>query len=326
MFQHILVPLDGSSRSEEALPVAARIARSTGGSLLLVQVVTSPLDYDGVWATVPVVNQQLIDEDMKNATTYLQALAVSPELAGLKVRTEVLFGLPVQHLLAFAETPGIDLIVLCTHGRTGFTRWVLGSVAHVLVHECTRPILVLRQHETPTSLAAMDGTGPFRTLVPLDGSPLAEAALLPAAHLTAALAATGQGTLHLSQVVKLYPIPTAADKGFVNRLNEETSQHAWSYLTQAEEQLSSEGKELQLALTHTVELAPDVASALLNEAEDGRVRKTSDDTQESYPYDLIAISTHGRAGLERWVMGSVTERLLDTSKLPMLIVRPSKEA
>src|SRR5450631_3378788 len=108
MFQHILVPLDGSPRAEQALPVAARIARFTGGSLFLVQVVSLPPDYSGGWSPAPMENQQEIDEEIDNATTYLQSLATSPGLSGIESRTEVLFGLPVQQLLAFATPPGID--------------------------------------------------------------------------------------------------------------------------------------------------------------------------------------------------------------------------
>lgn len=118
MFQHILVPLDGSSRAEQAIPVAARIARSTGGSLLLVQVVSPPLDYSGGLSPAPLVNERVVEAEMATATAYLQSLVTSPEFSGIKIRTEVLFGLPVQHLLAFSETPGIDLVVLCSHGSS----------------------------------------------------------------------------------------------------------------------------------------------------------------------------------------------------------------
>ncbi len=313
MFHHILVPLDGSPLAEQAVPVAARIARLTGGSLLLVQVVISPPDYG---FPVPSMSQEGIDEQMDSASAYLQALSASYQLAGIKIRTEVLFGLPAQNLLAFTDTAGINLIVLCSHGRTGFTRWVLGSVAHVLVHQCKLPVLVLRQDETP-SLAPIGSGGSFRTLVPLDGSSRAEVALRPAAYVTAALAEAGQGVLHLSQVVKILPL--TAEEGIVSELDEEALRDARTSLSQAERHVFPEGKDLQLSLIYSVELASDVASTLLTLAEHG---KTSEDTKGIPPCDLIAISTHGRGGLERWVMGSVTERLLNTTKLPMLIVRP----
>jgi len=74
MFQHILVPLDGSFRAEQALPVASRIARSTGGSVLLLQVVSPPIDYSGGLAMVPLVTEQVIESEIAEATGYLKQL------------------------------------------------------------------------------------------------------------------------------------------------------------------------------------------------------------------------------------------------------------
>jgi nucleotide-binding universal stress UspA family protein len=158
--------------------------------------------------------------------------------------------------------------------------------------------------------------GPLRTLVPLDGSPLAEAALSPAAVLTSALAAPGQGALHLSQVVKIFP--TSADEGFISELNEEARQRAETYVHQVQLRLLPQATDLQISLTHEVAYASDVAGTLRNLAEHREQPHTA-----GGPCDLIAISTHGRAGLERWIMGSVTQRLLNATTLPMLIVRPS---
>jgi nucleotide-binding universal stress UspA family protein len=315
MFQHLLVPLDGSPLAEQALPVAARLARFTHSSLLLVQVVRPSTDYSGGWYPVQLIDQQVIDDEIENVTTYLQTLATSPELVGIAVRTEVAFGWPVQQLLTLAETSGVDLVVLSSHGRTGFTRWVLGSVTHALVHECKSPLLILHQDETSALLAQ----GRIRTLVPLDGSPFAEAALRPAAHVTAALAAAGQGVLHLNQVVTMFP--GTEKEGLQSSLNAGPFSRAETYLSQTREGLLAECKDLQLSLTSSTELATDVASTLLTLAEQGEVGAMS----EGNSCDLIALSTHGRGGLERWVMGSVTERLLNTTKLPLLIVRPAQE-
>jgi nucleotide-binding universal stress UspA family protein len=312
MFHHILVPLDGSRRAEQALPVAAQIARATGGSLLLVRVVSPFIDFSGGMEPVPLVNEQTYEEEMASAALYLRSLAASQECTGVDIGIEVCYGLPVPQLLACVQASEIDLVVLCSHGRTGFTRWVLGSVAHALVHQCTHPILVLRQDEAFPTLAHAAHTGMMRALVPLDGSPLAEAALLPAAHLTSALAAPGQGTLHLSQVVRIFP--TSADEGFISELNVQACQRAETYLSQVQERLCPQARDLHLLLTHAVVSASDVANELVNLAEH---------SSETGPCELIAIATHGRAGLERWVMGSVTQRVLNATKLPILIVRSS---
>jgi nucleotide-binding universal stress UspA family protein len=310
MFQHVLVPLDGSPRAEQALPVAARIARATGGSVLLVQVLSPLIDYGGGLAPVPLMNDQVIESEMTTTTAYLNELAASPLLTGINTSIEVSFGLPAQCLMAATQAHRIELVVLCSHGRTGFTRWALGSVAHSLVHHSSVPVLVLQQRGATALLSHLETARKLAALVPLDGSLLAETALVPAAHLIAALAAPAQGALHLVQVVKLFP-ETAAE-GFVSELNEEALQRAKTYLQAVVERLQETVPDLKLALTYSVELGTDVASILVDLAERGGENGC----------DLVAISTHGRSGWERWVLGSVTDRVLSTTRLPMLIVRP----
>ncbi len=321
MFQHILVPLDGSRRAERALPVAARIARATGGSLLLVQVVNPPIDYSGGLGLAPLMTEQAVESEMAGAADYLKAVAASPGLSGIETRTEVSFGLPAQYLVAAAEAYESDLVVLCSHGRTGFTRWALGSVAHQIIHHSTVPVLVLRAGEPLPPVSRADAARLLSALVALDGSPLAEAALAPAAHLVAALAAPARGALHLMQVVKMFP--TTAEEGFVSELNEEALKRTEASLATVKEHIQETFRDLNLSITWSVALDSDVADAILGTAEHGEQMEGAEGFSGC---DLIAMSTHGRGGLERWVMGSVTERVLNTTKLPMLIVRPKKKA
>jgi len=317
MFQRILVPLDGSLRAEQALPVAARIARASGSTVFLVQVVSPVIDYSGGMAPVPLMSGQVIESQMAAATEYLNAIAASEALAGIETRTEVSCGQPALFLLGAVQSYGIDLAVLCSHGRTGFSRWVLGSVAYALVHQSTVPVLVLRQDE---ALAHVERPRPLCALVPLDGSALSEAALSPAAHLVAALAASTEGVLHLTQVVKI--AATTVKEGVVSEVNEEAIQRASTYLAAVAERLRESVKGFTLRLTYSVEPGKDVAEALVNLAEQRGGKKEPEGTDAC---DFIAMSTHGRGGLERWVMGSVTERVLTTTKLPMLIVRPQQK-
>jgi nucleotide-binding universal stress UspA family protein len=310
MFAHILVPLDGSAPAEEALPVAARIARASSGSIHLLRVVKSPIDLGEENDFDPLLREQEIETGATVASDYLRTLVALPVLDGIQVTTEVALGLPAQYILAAARSGEVDLTVLCSHGRTGFTRWVLGSVAHTLAHESTIPTLVLHEHETASLLAHPDAARPLRALVPLDGSPLAEAALAPAAHLVASL--TTQGELHLTQVVK--PLQNPAGEASRARVT--------TYLTQVTERWQEMAKELGISLSWSVALETDVASALLSQAEPGEQGQA---TAGSRGCDLIAISTHGWHGLERWVMGSVTDRLLNTTRLPILIVRPPRK-
>ncbi|MBA2679122.1 MAG: universal stress protein [Ktedonobacteraceae bacterium] len=309
MFERILVPLDGSPRAELALPVAARIAHASGSSIHLLQVFSLVANYDGGLAPVSFVTEESVEMELAQAKDYLRTIA-SSKLAGIKTTTEVVFGFPAQYILTAAAAQETNLIVMCSHGRTGFARWALGSVAHTLAHESTVPTLILRESDSTSLLSGAD----ICALVPLDGSELSEAALIPAAHLVTALAAPARGALHLAQIAM--PVPT--EEGFVSEINEETLLPIRTYLTLVAERVQATVKDSQLALTFSVELEKDIASALAHLAEHGDMREKVGFIGSC---DLIVISTHGRGGLERWTMGSVTDRLLTSTKLPMLIVR-----
>jgi nucleotide-binding universal stress UspA family protein len=316
MFERIIVPLDGSPRAEQALPVAARLARASGGSIHLLQVISLVVDYAGGLAPVSFVTEQSVESEIAQSTDYLKIVAASAVLTGIPTTTEAMFGLPAQCILATAESREVDLIVMCSHGRTGLTRWALGSVAHTLAHESTVPTLVLRDSKSASLLSSTGIARPLCALVPLDGSELSEAALMPAARLVTALAASAQGALHLAQVVT--SIPAMAEESFADEINEESAR---IYLRKVTERLQSTMKNLKFSVTSSVVFEKDVSSALLHLEEHGSEGK---EVQDRGGCDLIAISTHGRGGLERWVMGSVTDRLLTSTKLPMLIVRPQK--
>jgi len=283
MFERIVVPLDGSPRAEQSLPVAARLAHAAGGSVVLVQVVSPPTDFGGGWAPVPLLTEQVIEDELAEATDYLKTVAGSPTFGGIDTTTEVMFGSPAQHILATAEARAADLIVLCSHGRTGFTRWVLGSVAHQLAHHSPVPVLVLHQDEP---LPGADAAHPFCALVALDGSPLAETALVRAADLVTALATTVPGVLHLLQVVKRVS-PTAGED-FVTQLNAEATERAKAYLVMVKERLQE--KYPGLTITWSVARDADVADAILSTAE-------QQESAEGFgSCELIAMATHGRGG------------------------------
>ena len=313
MFQRIVVPLDGSARAERALPVAARLARGTGSQVFLLEVVNTPTDYSG--GVIPAASEVLeeqVEAEVPVAQEYLKKMAALPVLAGLETQTEVLFGLPAFSILAATQQG--DLVALCSHGRTGFARLALGSVAHVLVHQGDVPVLVLTQGEASSLLEHRETARPLRALVPLDGSAFAETALSPAAHLVAALAAPAHGTLHLVQVIQ--DSTARGEEGITSAENEGALPRASSYLASTAERVQTTEKDLKLLITSKAVPGGDVAHTLL-----GLIEQEGSNT-----YDLIAISTHGRHGLERRVMGSVTERVLNSTKLPMLIVPPQTQA
>ena len=319
MFKHILVPLDGSARAEQALPVAARLARFSNGTITLLQVASSLIDYYGPLTEIQFITEQSIEECMAEAESYLAALASSTELAGIKIKIETTYGLPAQNILNLAQTRHCDIIVICSHGRTDFKRWALGSITQQVVHHCSVPVLVLREDHSLLKPAQTHAARSISALAPLDGSQLAEAALVPAANLVAALAAPGRGSLHLTRVVKLFPASIA--EGHASELNREALEQAKTYLASMQEHLPEIVKDLKLTISWSAALNADVADALIGTAED---EKNGAGARDRSGCDLIVMSTHGRSGFERWMIGSVTERVLSASRLPILIVRPQK--
>jgi nucleotide-binding universal stress UspA family protein len=186
MFKRIVVPLDGSSRAEVVLPVAAHLAGASGGSLILLQVVNPPVEYGISLTRPPALTKHDIAARFAQATHYLARLAQSEDLEGFGVQTAVLSGVVAATLFSYARSCQADLIVLCSHGYTGFTRWVFGSLADRVIRDTPVPTLVL-QDGGPLPIAPRAATGrPLQGLVTLDGSAHAEMALTPVAHLVAA--------------------------------------------------------------------------------------------------------------------------------------------
>lgn len=319
MFKHILVPLDGSTRAERAIPIAAQIVRTTGGRIDFLRVVYPPVDYGMYLTQSQVFLDQEIDTAIAAATTYLEGIARMDILEGLETKVEAIVGAVAPTLLSYAQSSEIDLIVMYSHGYSGLKRWMLGSVADKVVRQSPVPVLVLREH-CPDMLST-NKLQVFRALVTLDGSPLAETALEPAVALTNALSPSEYGAMHLLRVVDV-PTVEGKWKGQANigiDMQKEAKEDAAEYLmTMIKKLQTGMDSGIPLKLTASVVTDIDVAGAIIREAEG--VENTAASGTNGYAF--IALSTHGRGGVERWVAGSVAERVLHNTQLPILIVRP----
>lgn len=202
MYRRILVPLDGSELAERALPIAARLARASGGSIVFLRVVPSPLAFTSQPTDSSVPMQAVLNSDLAGAADYLTRITTSSVLAGVATTKEVFKGMPAGMILSVARSQKMDIIVMCSHGYTGMTRLALGSVAENVASHAPVPVLVLRKSGPVPASPQPDALRPLRVLVALDGSARAEGGIEPAAYLVAALAAPFHGALHLMQVVK----------------------------------------------------------------------------------------------------------------------------
>lgn len=141
--QHILVPLDGSPVAEQILPTVTTVAHALVAKMVLFQV---PIAHVSGWMTgewyVPV--QGVLDTAEEDAQAYLSIVAGRLEEQGLDVATATSIGAVANCIIEYAEANRVDLIAMCTHGRTGLARWALGSVADRVLRAGSTPILLVR--------------------------------------------------------------------------------------------------------------------------------------------------------------------------------------
>jgi len=145
MYKKILAPLDGSELAKKGLEEAEKLAKCFGAELVLFQVVP----FMPIYGSPELVTPLIIDEKQKEAAEqYLANLCEELRKKDFKVTATVKTGQQVAvEIIDFAKENGVDLIVMSTHGRSGITRWVLGSVAHKVLTRAETPILLLRPKE-----------------------------------------------------------------------------------------------------------------------------------------------------------------------------------
>jgi nucleotide-binding universal stress UspA family protein len=286
MFKKILVPLDGSQLSQRALEPALALSQETGAELLLVRVPTA----DTLSFAVSEAKQRELDQA---ALLYLETIRTANERPQLNIRTLVLEGDVASTIVDTARSEQADLIVMSTHGYSGLTRWVLGSVTEKVLRSAPCPVLAVRAARHPQ-----------RILIALDGSPLSECAITPGLSLA---------QLMKAEVTLLRCVPQLVadselgehERGLSRRMQAELIDEAEEYLVAR----SAEAGRSDVAIKTAVRI--------------GSPAETILEYIETYGIDLIAMATHGRTGLKRWVYGSVTAKVLRSVSCSMLVIRPT---
>ncbi len=310
-YRKILVPLDGSELAERAVNPSLRIARAMSREaqqadespaihLTLLRVVSTP----AMVSADPALFDELVRMGSDESQAYLRSVAAELEAEGVVVETRTVTGPPAEAIVHFAEDNKVDLIVISSHGRTGGNRWVYGSVAEKVLHHAPCAVIIIRAQATVEMFANRS------ILVPLDGSPLAEAALAPAMAL-----AKGVGSdVKLLRVVPMHePAPQSVDPSsrrygeLLDEAHQSEKAAAESYLQQIYSGWPTDHVFFDVQVT-----GENVADAIVDYAEEQRA-------------DLIVMSSHGRSGMGRWLHGSVAEKVLQGAGCATLIIRSSDE-
>jgi nucleotide-binding universal stress UspA family protein len=281
MFERILVPTDRSDPARRALEQAADLAAR----------------YDATITTLHVVDTRELDggSEMDERTAAAQAeLDAAIDDLDLEPTPEAVVraGIPSEEILDYADESGMDLIVMGTHGRTGVRRYLLGSVAEKVVRLSDVPVLSVHPAEVDV------GTVPFeRILVPTDGSDGASVAIDCATD----LATTYDAALHAVSVVDTGGMATDVQFDVIMDQLEERARTAVETVADAASEAGVED-------TETAVLEGRAHDVIQSYADDERI-------------DLIVMGTHGRSGLDRYLLGSVAEKLVRTTSIPVLTVR-----
>lgn len=145
-FRHILAPTDFSEYSKQAVTSALELARKFGAKLTILHVIELP-PYPIEGYVPPSLSVTFMDDLERQATADLAQLAPEAEAANVEVARVIAVGTPYHKIIETAEAEQVDLIVMATAGRTGFSHLVMGSIAERVVRTATCPVLTIRPHE-----------------------------------------------------------------------------------------------------------------------------------------------------------------------------------
>ncbi|NHN57594.1 MULTISPECIES: universal stress protein [Halorussus] len=286
MFENILVPVDGSEGADAAIGHAGDIADRFDAAVRVLFVANTKRD------SVTTIGTEVVDALERKGEQIVDPVAADLRERGVDCETEVVQGDPASTIADYAESQGMDLVVMPTHGRDGLSRLLLGSVTEKTVRLSDVPVLTIRSHDDArTSFPYED------VLVPTDGSNAAEAAVDEAVDLAAALDATVHAVSVVDDTSLGFDVRSAsASEGF-----EDVAEEAVADVAARAEDAGVDA----------------VAEEILR----GRVHRQLLRYVDDNDVDLVAMGTTGRGGTDRVLLGSVTERLVRSSPVPVLTVR-----
>lgn len=297
MFTRLLVPTDFSPPSDAALAYARTLAGAFGARLHVLHVI------DNVFLRAGVT-------DLRNAIKIAALRRLHDRLSDNdRCKFHVIAAVeqsdtPAGEVASYARTHNIDLIVMATHGRSGVSHLLMGSVAEKVIRTAPCPVLTVRE-APPGSKRA--NAGMTRILVPTDFSPPSDAAVACGREAAAGFGAS----LHLLHVLDDQSVGGAFGSEFylADSLDVRTAR-----LKDAQERLAHR------AIAHDLSGTPATTEVIV-----GRSAQTIVDYAADSGFDLIVMGTHGRSRVAHLLMGSVAESVVRTAPCPILTVRDMPE-
>jgi len=283
MYKRMIIPLDRSEVAEVVFPYAKEVAGRLGLDVTLLHVVG--LEEGDRSAAYKSYLDGAAEKLLNQAHYVLRSAGSAGGKMAVHVHGVIVAGNPAEKILDYAEENDVDLIMMATHGRSGMSRWAMGSVADKVLRRSSVPVWLV-QAARPRSPA--DTWRKMTMLVPLDGSKLAES-VLP--HVEALAKQKGvEPEVVLVRAFETLSTGPGRDK-------------PQQYLSGVEQRLCAGGLSVRSEV-----LEGDPAKEIVDYANDN-------------PVTLIVMATHGRSGIGRWAYGSVADKVLRRASRPVFLVR-----
>jgi nucleotide-binding universal stress UspA family protein len=294
MYNKILVPLDGSELAEVALWYAARLAGRLQASLTLLYVINP----DEV--TSPHMYECYLQDSVTKIKADADKIAAETNNGNITVDYKILKGDPPEEIVDYADKNKIDLIILSTQGKGGIKRWALGNVANKVIGATRKQVLLIRARGARSDVYK---DRLVKVLVPVDGSRESESILQPITYMAS----------KLGLEVTIFHMHAGSYQSFLTQdmlsRAEKLRKQEKAYTERLGARLSKQGLHVNTVFTEIFQNGE--AAEIIKLAEEGN-------------YSMVAMATHGRSGVGRWIFGSNANKVLNEGSTPLLLVRPVK--
>lgn len=297
MFEHILLPLDGSSLAELVLPHAVALSEAFNSKLTLLRVVYKDNDEE----QNNIVNPMAWQIKKSEAEAYLKS--VHNHLAEVNVDSEIkiMEGKPAQQIIDFAQNEGVELIIMSSHGSSGVSAWNINSNVQKVLLRAFVPVMIIRAYQEQAG--SLTGLKYQRLFLPLDGSKRAEC-ILPMAK---SICSAQDSKVFLTHIIEEPRLPRQTPvsdevKNIIEQLKDLNFKEAKTYLAQLKEQFE-----------------PDRVETIIESSEKPSI--TMHNIIDREQIDLVMLSAHGYSGESRWPYGNIALSFIVYGTTPLIIMQ-----
>ena len=297
MFEHILLPLDGSSLAERVLPHAVSLTGAFNSKLTLLRVINKGSEK----GEGNIINPMAWQMRKSEAEAYLKSVKEHLGEVGIESEIKIIEGNPPQQICDFAHNEQVDLIILSSHGSSGVSAWNINSTVQKVLLRAYMPVMIIRAYKE--DYGSLTGLQYDRLFLPLDGSKRAEC-ILPLAK---SICKEQDSKVFMTHIIEEPSLPKQTPvseeiSSLIEQLREINFEEAKNYLDQVKEQFKPENVETIIQCSKK----PSIAMHNIIDSEQ---------------IDLVILSAHGHSGESRWPYGKIALSFIVYGTTPLIILQ-----